>query len=192
MMLNTSPNKLFERISLDDGQPAKQDYSEKLLAYFRYYFMYQHNMTANLQMELWRHEMEIIDATPLARLPSENIRQQVLERAGCTDVAPVVCNHFGNYVGEVLALITPPDSVLYLFRIYDADAHLRLVRTQLEYRLAAKQANADPTKILASLPPETFNPYTGKPFDFDAERGVIGFQPAGHNDKRVEIHLSLH
>ena len=212
MMLNNSPGKLFDTVSLEDGQVEAADFFGKLHGYFNYYFLYKHNMTANLQMELWQYEMEIIDATPLARLPSANIEQQALERAGCTkksNLAPVVfgkdapllvnddllvplCNHPKNYIGEVLALIGEPVYTDYLLRIYDADAYLRLVRAQLEYQLAAKQAGTTPAEILASLPPETFNPYTEKAFDVDATQGIISFQPADsrYTGKRGEIRIS--
>ncbi|MDR3054583.1 MAG: hypothetical protein LBU53_04180 [Zoogloeaceae bacterium] len=193
MMLNTRPDKLFEEYDFDERAHVEQNYSDKLIAYLKYYLMYKHNMTVNLQVELWRHEMEIIDTTPLSRLSDENVEQKALERAGCTNAERIFCKHMKNYIGEVLVLIRGTNHSVSLLRIYDADAFLRLARAQLEYQLAAKQPDADPAKILASLPPETFNPYTGKPFDFDAERGVIGFQPAANRDKdrRVEIHLSL-
>ncbi|MDR3054582.1 MAG: hypothetical protein LBU53_04175 [Zoogloeaceae bacterium] len=188
-----NPSGFFE-LSNFDGQPVEeQGYFEKLQAYLGYYFLFKRNMTMNLDAEIRSYVMEVIDATPPSRLFRETIDQKAFERAGCVNVEELFCKHLKNYFGEVLVLMGKPDYTNYLFRIYDTDALLRLVRAQLEYQLAAKEPGADPLKILASLPPETFNPYTEKPFDFDAERGVIGFQPAARQDKdrRVEIHLSL-
>jgi hypothetical protein len=171
----------------------EQSFGVKLTGYLLQYFFYKQNMTSNLMSELFHNEMEILDATPNHRLLSDSgtIDERVLQRSGCGTGA-FLCKYLKNFTGEVLAQIAQANNVSYLLRTYDADALLRLVRAQLEYKLAAKQMDAEPTKILATLPPETFNPYTGKPFDFNAERGVIGFQPANKRDKdkRVEIRLS--
>ncbi|MDR1350528.1 MAG: hypothetical protein LBJ59_07105 [Zoogloeaceae bacterium] len=137
------------------------------------------------------HAMEIIEATPPSRLSSENAGQKALERAGCMNTEMLFCKHPGNYIGEVLVLMGRPDYTDYLLRIYDADALLRLVRAQLEYKLAAKQANADSLVILARLPPETFNPYTDKPFDWDTECGVLWFKPGSDRDKDKPVEIRL-
>jgi hypothetical protein len=63
------------------------------------------------------------------------------------------------------------------------------VRAQLEYKLAAKPGD-DPVKTLSALGPETFNPYTGQPFEWNPEQGTLGFQPGAPNvNRRVEIRL---
>ncbi|MDR1887905.1 MAG: hypothetical protein LBQ81_00710 [Zoogloeaceae bacterium] len=159
------------------------------------YFYYKQNMTSNFADELWNNGINIINETPIALLSSEDIVRKVVERTGCTTLGTIwgYCKQMKNHFGEALILKTYDGSDAdTLLRIYDVDAHLRLVRAQLEYKLAAKPPEADPVAILAALPPETFNPYTNKPFDFDAERGVLVFQPAARpdKDKRVEIRLS--
>jgi hypothetical protein len=163
-------------------------FGEKLALKSALYFLYKQNMTANLKSEIMRNWVDIVNETPVAILSSEDIDRKAAERAGCT----YYCGHLKNLAGETLVLISTGVYDKYFLRIYDADALLRLVRAQLEYKLAAKQVDAEPTKILASLPPETFNPYTDAPFYWDAERGAIGFQPANseNKDKWVEIRLS--
>jgi hypothetical protein len=47
---------------------------------------------------------------------------------------------------------------------------------------------------LATLGPETFNPYTEQPFEWNPEKGSIGFQPltvfdSNPNKERVEARL---
>ncbi|MDR3054581.1 MAG: hypothetical protein LBU53_04170 [Zoogloeaceae bacterium] len=170
-------------------QSQKADFSGKLAGYF----LYKQNMTANLEAELWNNRMSIIDKTPAALLSSEDINGKTFERTGCTFRSPLpYCKHLKNFTGEILVLMGYGADTNYFIHIYDHDAFLHLVRAQLEYTLTIKQANSDTVAILASLPPETFNPYTGKPFDFDVERGVIGFRPAANRDKdkRVEIRIS--
>jgi hypothetical protein len=189
-ILNARPNDLLEQFC--DDQCEEQGYLERLSTYFKRDFLYKPSMTLNLMLEVWAHEMEIVNATPPSRLPSVNARQKALERAGCTNVKYLFCKSPKNFLGEVLVLMSNSVNYTdYLLSIYDTDAYLHLVRTQMEYKLAARQADADPAKILATLPPETFNPYTDAPFDWDGARGVIGFQPAAsrEKDKRVEIRL---
>ena len=175
---------------------AIKDFLEGMTSNAMFYFLYKHNMTMNLMSEFYGNEMKTIDATPVVRLPDVDVMQETLKRSGCGTGESYFkpCKHLRNFAGETLAKIALADTKDYLLRIYDADAFLRLARAQLEYQLVAKKPDVVPTEILASLPPETFNPYTEKPFDFDAERGVIGFQQINKRDKdkRVEIHLSLH
>jgi hypothetical protein len=195
VFLKMLPNSASWTQYYRDQQDQEQDFGTKLINYLFYYFFYKQNMTINLASELWDNQMKIIDATPNSRLPFDSgaSGQMALQRSGCgAHEVPSLCKHLKNLVGEILVQIAQPDSVAYLLRIYDTDALLRLVRVQLEYKLTARQPGVDPVEILASLPPETFNPYTEKPFDFDAERGVLVFQPVARQDKdkQVEIRLS--
>jgi hypothetical protein len=186
----------LEKIAGLDGYPVEQGYLARLFDTPRYYFLYKPNMTANLRAELWRHELEMIDALPPARLREgiEDIERQRLARAGCVFEARLFCKRVKNRVGALLTLTMLPNNAAYLLRIYDVDARLRLMRARLEYGRAARGPGDDPVAILAALPPETFNPYTDLPFDWDAQRGVLGFQPASgeYEKERVEIRLPGH
>ncbi|GHT92932.1 hypothetical protein AGMMS49545_11300 [Betaproteobacteria bacterium] len=185
----------LEALSVQDPQSQKADFSTKFSAYFLYELLYKRNMTANFSAELLGNRQNILNKTPIALLSSEDISRKTLEQTGCTGIRMTLmnCKRLSNFIGEGLMLIDngADAPAHYLLRAYDTDALLRLVRARLEYQLAAKDSRADPLKILAALPPETFNPYTEKPFDFDAKRGALVFQPAAKRDKdkRVEIRL---
>lgn len=180
------PVKFDPEMSMDfdlDGHPVElSSYPEKLLNHARYYFLYKPNMTANLRMELLEHDSP--------RKKSGGRRMNA--RDARIYIEHMVCRSARNRIGEVLVLMARPDYADYLLRIHDADAHLRLARARLEYALAAKKPGDDPADIFARLPPETFSPYTERPFDWDAERSTLVFQPADprHRDERVEIRLS--
>ncbi|MDR3323673.1 MAG: hypothetical protein LBS89_05675, partial [Zoogloeaceae bacterium] len=169
-----------------------------------YFFLFKRQMTQNLGNEIMAHTGEIIDEIPISRLSSEaeSIYSQAVARAGCT-ISLLTCRKSGlffwkNYIGEGSALFLATDSAdapnyaNYLLRMHDLDARIRLVRAQLEYKLAAKKPGDTPEKILPTLGPETFNPYTDQPFEWNAEQSSIGFTPGAAGDKksRLEIRLS--
>jgi hypothetical protein len=177
---------LWKRMNGGEGD-EEMGYAQKLRAYFMYYFLYKENMTRNLDGEFLNHEIALINETPLSRLASERkiLPGKIRERAcGKAPEDSFACKHpWRNYVGEFRFRHLPTAGLTTnrLFEIYDVDAAIRLTRAQLEYQLAVKNhkgAPADVPQVLATLGPETFNPYTEQPFEWNPEKGSISFQPA--------------
>jgi hypothetical protein len=191
MFSESGPEDLYTLQDLDTGEKTEATPARKLWAYAQYYFLFKPNMSLNLKDELWRDMTAILTETPASRLPARDVRREALARAGCWKIGPI-CKHPTNFVGEVLLMIDGPGLEDYLLRIHDVDARIRLLRAQLEYQLTTRPANEDPAQTLARLGPETFNPYTGKPFEWDAARGVLRFQPVQKQDadKPLELRLS--
>jgi hypothetical protein len=179
-----------------DGMDAKMNPGVKEAFQLFSVFSFKENMTVNLGSEFWATEKALIDAATPAQLrdmQKEDWWESEVRSRVCTIPKDYFfCRHLKNYVGEVLAALAQPNYIDYLLRLHDADAQIRLLRARLEFARAAKSApkTETPDKILARLGPETFNPYTGQPFDWNPEQGTIGFMPG--NDKKpspVEIRL---
>jgi hypothetical protein len=160
-----------------------------------YFFLFKRQMTQNLTDEISQHIVKVVEETPVSRLPFENIEQKAMQSAGLFNpfLTRIIKSPFfwKNHIGERYFRRAPPNLANSLLGMYDLDARIRLVRAQLEYKLTAKKPGDDPASILQGLGPETFNPYTGKPFDWKPEQGTLGFQPGNPRDKdhRVEIRL---
>lgn len=84
---------------------------------------------------------------------------------------------FKNYTGEMISNVAQPMYSRYVARINDNLLYSRLLRAQLELRLAAVQPEDIP-EALDRLGPETWNPYTGRPFAWDEEKKVIWAEEA--------------
>jgi hypothetical protein len=156
------------------------------------------NMTLNLYNEFSRLEIDTLNALATQELPAQRDvlwENEIRPRICTIPEGYLFCRHWKNYLGETLAAIAFPNYVHYLLRIHDLDARLRLFRAQLEFAQAAETApkTETPEAILARLGPETFNPYTGQPFEWNPETGTIAFMPAGDKiPKPVEIRLLRH
>ncbi|MDR3212792.1 MAG: hypothetical protein LBT71_02560, partial [Azoarcus sp.] len=178
MMRATGPGDLSKRMNFVIGQDEEMDYVKKLYIYFGFFLLYKHNMSMNLESELLSHEIALINETPLSRLVSESkiLPEKIRERTCAKPADSFICKHWSNYAGEFIVLGSRSLSYFtdFLLRIHDADAVIRLTRAQLEYQLAAKNPQPDSAeipRILATLGPETFNPYTGKLFEWNPEKG---------------------
>ena len=79
---------------------------------------------------------------------------------------------FKNYYGEVLLGLGSPSYAPYGATVRDAIVYSRLVRAQLELRLMPNRPE-NISEALAGLGPETWNPYTGKPFQWDRDNNVL-------------------
>jgi hypothetical protein len=177
-----------------DIAPAKGTYLDQLIALF----FFKKNMSLNLNSEFWIVERRLIDTmTPLQlhEMRKGSWWENEIRPRVCTIPKDYLfCRHITNFAGEIIVMIAQPDHVHYLLQIHDIDARLRLFRAQLEFVEAAKNApKAEaPEAILARLGPETFNPYTGQPFEWDSETETLGFMPAADKDPtRVEVRLFL-
>ncbi|MDR3324176.1 MAG: hypothetical protein LBS89_08240 [Zoogloeaceae bacterium] len=186
---------LLESDLFDRDRDEEIGYGQKLRAYFMYYFLHKKNMSTNLKSEFLNHEIALIHETPLPRLAAERkiLREKIRERVcGKAPEDSFACKHpWRNYVGEFDHRRYPTLWINhYLFEILDVDATIRLTRAQLEYQLAVKNhqgAPADVPQVLATLGPETFNPYTEQPFEWNPEKGSIGFLPAAPDDGSARL-----
>ncbi|MDR3324197.1 MAG: hypothetical protein LBS89_08350 [Zoogloeaceae bacterium] len=164
---------------------------DDLLDYLAF-FVAKKNMSLNFQYALEVKAQEILREMPTSQLPSvyDTFERQLSESMGCVKTRFTVCWNWRNSGGEFLSFKFSPGYVSSLLRVHDQDAHIRLVRAQLEYQLAAKNPGVNlmlektPEQILPTLGAETFNPYTGQPFEFDSERKTLIFQPADPSWKR--------
>ncbi|MDR3158484.1 MAG: hypothetical protein LBU11_05640 [Zoogloeaceae bacterium] len=189
--MSANLKKLTGTIDLDTGETQEGTYFDQL----KFMLLFKPNMSLNLLDEIFTVEADIINALAIDALPAQRDvlwEKEIRSRVCAIPKDYSYCRHWKNYVGEVLVTIAQPDHVQYLLRIHDLDARLRLFRARLEFARAAKNApKAEaPEAILARLGPETFNPYTGKPFERNPETGMIGFMPAADKTpKRVEVRL---
>jgi hypothetical protein len=173
-----------------DIAPAKGTYLDQLIALF----FFKKNMSLNLNSEFWIAERRLIDATTplqLHEMRKGSWWENEIRLRVCTVPEDYFfCRHITNFAGEIIVIIAQPNHAQYLLRIHDIDARLRLFRAQLEFARAAKNGAKAPETLLARLGPETFNPYTGQPFEWNPETETLGFTPAaGKNPTRVEVRL---
>jgi hypothetical protein len=181
------------RLSIQMSEDARNMKSPKFIEYFGYYLIFQRNMTMNLQSEFGENLKHTLKEMPASRLVDEipHLYETVRDRVCTIPADYFACKHLKNFVGEILVQIAQSNYGAYLLRIYDMDAHIRLVRAQLEYKLAAKPGD-DPAQILARLGPETFNPYTEAPFDWNPEQGTLGFQPGDSKNRETRVEVRLY
>lgn len=160
-------------------------------------FLYKKNMTLNrvaakTDEVIWRWE-----AAPMLGFPEfiavyaeteieELTVKKLYDRYGLF--------FFKNYAGEVLANIAQPLYTRYPARINDAVVYSHLLRAALELRLMDDRPD-DPSRALAGLGTETWNPYTGQPFNWDRERKTIWGEKANPSagadplSRRMEIRI---
>lgn len=89
---------------------------------------------------------------------------------------------FKNYFGEYLLNLSRSPGLKYFGRLNDAIVSSNLIRAQLELRLMADRPE-DFAGALAGLGPETWNPYTGQPFEWDQENNVLRVEMADPRDQ---------
>lgn len=79
-----------------------------------------------------------------------------------------------NPIGKTLVAISAGQYLPYADRLPDLDAYLRLVRAQLEVRIASIPAE-QVAAFLAAADPQMRNPYTNQPFEWKAADRSISF-----------------
>jgi hypothetical protein len=178
-MMHFSPQKLIETTDTNTGETQEGTYFDQL----KLMLLFRPNMTLNLLDEISSLETETLNGMAIDALPAQRDvlwKNEIRPRVCTIPEDYFYCRHWKNFMGEIPAIIEHSDVVRYLLKIHDVDAHLRLLRAQLEFALATENApeTETPEAILARLGPETFNPYTGQAFEWDPETGRIGFMPA--------------
>lgn len=81
-----------------------------------------------------------------------------------------------NPIGRQLASVAVSPYPEYVTRVFDLAAYANLVRALLELRLAAVPPSQAP-QFLAAAGPETRNPYTKQPFQWNASDNSLSFNP---------------
>jgi hypothetical protein len=150
---------------------------------------FKRNMTANLLSDYYDEMIHYVREMPLERISSGHDAIPWRFSTRRPWIFP-----WKNWMGEQWVMEGEADYFRYLARVCDSAAYVQFARAQLEYRLAEKK-DAAPEKILARLGPETFNPCTGQPFAWNAERKTLVFVPIVGQPKyllRKGVEASLH
>lgn len=142
-------------------------------------------MTINGLVELAEDSLQKIKAAPLLNFPDyyaqhEGLVEMLASRPAIKDLYN---NNglffFKNYIGDMLCHTNSRGNALRGYaEVADTDVYARLVRAQLELRLMPNR-QPDITAALGQLDPKLWNPYTGKPFEWDKENSTIWMRMAG-------------
>ncbi|HEY2864825.1 MAG TPA: hypothetical protein VGK37_14495 [Casimicrobiaceae bacterium] len=103
--------------------------------------------------------------------------------AGNRDLTSVGPGSLYNPLGKTLLGRHLPLNVDYIAHAHGVAAYIKLVRTQLELRLARVPA-ADVAQFLETAAPVSTNPFDGRPFGWDRERLRISFDPIDRRWRR--------
>jgi len=92
-----------------------------------------------------------------------------------------------NPIGKTLASVGAPAYSVYVGRVFDVYAMNRLVGAA--WKIKTMKGNIAETS--RQLPAEWLNPYTLKPFSWDAQDHELGFEPAGgrRSDRKFSLLL---
>src|SRR3954469_7850124 len=97
---------------------------------------------------------------------------EAFERAKAGEPQYSISKMVYNPVGKIFFFNNTPTFNGYFERMHDADAFVRLVALQAD--IVALEAKGDD---LAAVIQKSKNPYTGKPFDWDADKQQLSFEP---------------
>ncbi len=164
---------------LPDGDMGPPDgLSQKLQL-----FLYKKNMTLNLVAIRMDEEIRRIQAAPLPGFPKYCAQREAEDQERSGPTFKDLYQRYGpfffkNYTGELLINVAQPLYWKYMARINDAFVRSRLLRAQLELRLMADRPE-DVSEALARLGPETWNPYTGRPFEWNKKTNTVWAESAG-------------
>jgi hypothetical protein len=145
---------------------------------------YQHRSSMNLLYRLVQPWEQVDNATARDVYPT-------LTRVDTEQPKFSLSNAAYNPVGKLITFIYAPQPTMYFERLLDTDTLVRLVALQAE--LVAAGGEATPALLAKHA-----NPYTGKPFDWDAEKRRLSFEPrsrylrglkVGGSENRVIITL---
>jgi hypothetical protein len=125
----------------------------------------QPNATSNLLAGMMSEEQR------LAGLPADKLAGELpgLEQGRAAQKASLESFSLRNPAGRVLASDAAMDMAGYVLRMHDLDAHLRLVALAVEIRARKLEPQAI-AGFVASASAPAVDPYTGKPFQWDADK----------------------
>jgi len=160
----------------DKGLNQENELTEGVFSFFL-----KKNMTSNLLASRMDEDIRRIESAPLLNFPdfyitfTQTEKQELKSRSnpGIKDLYKRYgLFFFKNYTGEIMAAIAHPDYMRYLARLNDTLVFSRMTRAQLELRMLAERPG-DVSEALAKLGPETWNSYTGKPFEWNQEKNTL-------------------
>ena len=138
---------------------------------------YKRAATSNLMLRFWDQVIQRTEVRDATYTPPAHI-ENVPELLGISRVT----GFMHNQGGKTLTLVAVPDYAGYSNRAYDLNALSNLVRLRLA--LAKNSVSAKDVPALLDKGDKTlWNPETGKPFEWDAERRQVYFIPATDNFK---------
>ncbi len=169
---------LFETYDPESGTTG-QTYGMNFLSPL----VFKKNITLNLYNRRFEYLIEAFRTIPMLGYPDQlalienRHREEIAHRTLFSEYGLFV---WKNYIGEALAAMHDPDPFRYLTRAYDTASYTHLVRAQFELALASSRSQNETIPALQqTLGSETFNPYTGQPFDWDEKQQKLWFQPVG-------------
>ena len=136
---------------------------------------YQHRATINMIYRVTRAWSDV-DNAPASDIGAAFIRAKEAEPEFSARRA------IYNPVGKVLFFNNLPNLTAYFERIHDTDALVRLVGLQAE--IVAQDVKPEDVPEFSKRAP---NPYSGKPFTWDANARQLGFEPRNQNVRDQKI-----
>jgi hypothetical protein len=133
--------------------------------------LFKPNATVNLCAKLFSGLLTLANSPPSKFV----VLQKALQREIRTQSEPSI-RWIYNPIGRQLVSLAVPPYPEYVTRVFDLGAYANLVRAQLELRLAAVAPGQVP-QFLATAGPETQNPYTKLPFQWNASDNSLSFDP---------------
>lgn len=145
--------------------------------------VYKRNATCNSMATYFDQQIHLTEAAPLLNFPAYYKEMVVKSNEGFElsyGYGPRIKKlydryglfFFKNWMGEIVSEASIPMFSSYLTRGQDEIVYSRLLRARLELRLMADRPD-DLSEALGRLGPETYNPYTGAPFNWDKEKSIL-------------------
>lgn len=122
-----------------------------------------------------------IGATPRAAMNATSV-ETALQAEHEGKIPAIPGQLFYNPIGDILVNVAAPNYGSYYARNADLEVRFKLV--EAKRRIIASDAKDIPAAI-AALPPALLNPYTDKPFEWDAKTREMWFTPAAPRNKDV-------
>jgi hypothetical protein len=139
------------------------------------------NATTNMHYARLMRSYTQIGASPRAAMDAKNV--ETATQAEYEGKIPAIPGQlFYNPIGDILVNVSVTNYSSYYARNADLEVRFKLV--EAKRRIIASGAVDIPAAI-AALPPELLNPYTDKPFEWDAKTGEMWFTPAAPRSKAV-------
>lgn len=132
--------------------------------------LYQPNATANRVYFTGHTLYTELDGVPAARF------DEVAAKVKAARPEFPDWTAFYNPIGKIMVEVGAVNFEQYLLRMHDLDALVRLVALHIEI-VAKEVKHEDVPQFLAGADKRFVNPYTGKPFDWDAKARQLHFQP---------------
>ncbi len=130
---------------------------------------FQPNATNNNYYEVNIKPQKLLSKMPLKQF----IEQLVVKRQSETQMKPSLklkFHYLYNPIGKILTEYGGCNCDDYIVRAHDTANMIKLVKTQLQIKLATDESTIN---ILAK--PENLNPFTGKPFALNEKDNLLGF-----------------